>query len=134
MAVRSRAERLTALVGLLLLAAVVAGVWYLLNRPTWVEKPILAIAGATDNAVLDVTVAHPSCDNREPKVEVDESSETVSLLAEYDEHGSCDDVGLETIVTVKLDRHLGARSIHVDGPQGNSLACNIVGATSEACP
>lgn len=124
-----------AVLGLVLVAVLVAGFVYLAVQPQWAARSIAEVIGATDSSTLDVTVNHNRCGNGGPRVKVTrESADSIVLSAEQDERGDCDDIGLTSIVTVELDAVLGERAIRFQPEQQvGSVVCIIDGERSDLC-
>lgn len=102
-------------------------------RPNWEQRSIVAVEGAVNGHMLDVTVVHEDCGTGDPRVLVDESDPDVVLLtAEYNAGGNCDDVGLSTGVIVELREPLGEREVLINGA-GPEVQCNIEGAEIARC-
>ena len=105
---------------------------WLALRPNWQPRSIVGVEGAVDSQILDVTVAHEDCGTGNPRVSARESgNDSVVLVAEYNERGDCNDIGLESTVTVELARELGDRTVSVT--IGREIDCEIAGRGGEPC-
>ena len=105
-----------AVLALLVIAVIIAGVVYASLRPRWSERTIADVEGSADSTTLSVTVDHNECANGGPRVRiVDQSESVVELRAEQNERGGCDDIGLASVVTVDLDAPLRERQIVYEG-------------------
>lgn len=124
-----------AVLGLALIAVMVAGFVYLSVQPQWASRSMAEVIGATDSSTLDVTVNHNRCGNGGPRVNVTrQSADSIVLSAEQDERGNCDDIGLTSIVTVKLGAALGQRAIRFQPEQQvGSVVCILDGERSDQC-
>jgi hypothetical protein len=112
---------------------VVIGIVFLLVRSDERPAEITLVEAQSDSTEMSVTVQHRGC-RSEPKVSVDEDDTDVTLRASYDESGDCDDVKLESVVPVALDRPLGTRAIVVRTvDDGSPLTCIIDGEASNRC-
>jgi hypothetical protein len=99
------------------------------------ERPVeITLVGAqSDSTAMSVTVQHRGCGS-EPSVSVDEDDTGVMLQASYDESRDCDDVMLESMVPVALDRPLGTRLIVVRAVNvGSPLRCVVDGEATDRC-
>lgn len=104
-----------AVLALLVIAVLVAGIVYASLQPRWSERTIADVEGSADSTILTVTVNHNDCGNGGPRVRIIRQTEDlVELRAEQDERGGCDDVGLTSVVTVEFDVPLGERQLVYD--------------------
>lgn len=118
-------------VGVVLVLALVFG--WLVLRPTWQPKSIVAVEGTVDGRTLDVTVVHEDCGSGDPRVHAGETSDgEVVLSAEYRKDRECDDVGVRSTITVKLAREVGDRAIRV-ARLGRDFDCDIAGRVDQPC-
>jgi len=108
-------------------AVLLAFAYWRLAMPNWQARAVTYVAGSSESAVLDVTVAHEDCGTGEPRVNVSEDADTVALSAEYDEGRSgCNDIGQFTTIAVQLDEPLGNRTIEVR-TLGRGIDCDVAG-------
>lgn len=106
------------------------------NRPDWKPTLITEVTATSDSADLSVTVSHSQC-RRDPRVQVvDESSEAVRLRAEQDQGGGCDDIGLSSEISVRLNTELGTRRVELEEPpssEGTNISCVVDSQISDRC-
>jgi hypothetical protein len=119
---------------LLWIGAIVAvGFWaFFPDRSEPVD--IVGIEGHSDSTELILQVQHGSCEADGPDVDVEEDEVTVGLSARYDASGDCDDVLVESTVTITLDEPLGSRRIESRAANdGGALVCLIDDVPSTQC-
>ncbi|MEM8618961.1 MAG: hypothetical protein AAGF73_04500 [Actinomycetota bacterium] len=127
-----RAGRIEIAVVLTIFLAIGAFIYIQMTRPSWQPVWITAVVGDTSSRDLTVTVTHPRCRSA-PRVNVEtQTAWAVELWAEQNQAGSCDDVGLTTVVEVQLEDPLSNRILVIDqrsiGPEG--VECEITGRNS----
>lgn len=127
-----RPGRLSRFVAVAIVVGVVVAFWWFGFRSNWQPRPIIEVSGSTESRTLEVTVAHEECGRGDPRVEVGDRVDAVVLAAKFDEgDGDCDSIGMQTRVSVQLDRVLGDRRIEVR--VSRDLDCDIRGADAIPC-
>lgn len=128
-----RGGRLWTWAGVGAVVALVLGLGWLTMRPNWQPRPIVAVEGTVDSHILDVTVAHEDCATGDPRVHATEpNADQIVLSAEYNDDGDCNDVGLQTTVTVELAGEVGNRTVRVR-TLDRELDCDIAGSDDPPC-